>query len=236
MSGAGQPAGRDTVALITAVLDARRHPQQAYRSCIGLLRLADCYGDARLEVAAARALAIGSCSYRSVESILRHRLDGGQSGRPGRRRPRPPRSARQSRNILVPFDNLDMRSRGYAGHERCCLPSQQAKHGGKRTLKHARLFVARQSGSRQHERPDTCLTQGVELDFAFSDVLVFGDQNPAPSADLGEPLKVWCATPEGVVLHVREMTLGEQHSRDGTGRHALINEKLVRVVRRRGRA
>ena len=67
--------GPDTVALITAVLDARRHPQQAYRSCIGLLRLADCYGDARLEVAAARALAIGSCSYRSVESILRHRLD-----------------------------------------------------------------------------------------------------------------------------------------------------------------
>ena len=83
---------------------------------------------------------------------------------------------------------------------------------------------------------DTCLTQGVKLDLALSDVLVFGDQNPAPSADLGEPLEVWCATPEGVVLHVREMTLGEQHSRDGTGRHALINEKLVRVVRRRGRA
>ena len=33
------------------------------------------YGDARLEAAAARALAIDSCSYRGVESILRHRLD-----------------------------------------------------------------------------------------------------------------------------------------------------------------
>ena len=66
--------GPDTAALVTAVL-GRRHPQQAYRSCIGLQRLAKCYGDARLEAAAARALAVDSCSYRGVESILRHRLD-----------------------------------------------------------------------------------------------------------------------------------------------------------------
>ncbi len=67
--------GPSTAALITAVLNSRRHPQQAYRSCLGLLRLAKCHGDARLEAAAARALAIGSYSYRSVESILKHRLD-----------------------------------------------------------------------------------------------------------------------------------------------------------------
>ena len=62
--------GPSTAALITAVLNSRRHPQQAYRSCLGLLRLAKCHGDARLEAAATRALAIGSYSYRSVESIL----------------------------------------------------------------------------------------------------------------------------------------------------------------------
>ena len=67
--------GPSTAALITAVLNSRRHPQQAYRSCLGLLRLAKCHGDARLEAAATRALAIGSYSYRSVESILKHRLD-----------------------------------------------------------------------------------------------------------------------------------------------------------------
>ena len=78
--------------------------------------------------------------------------------------------------------------------------------------------------------------EGVELDLALSDLLVLRDQNPASSADLGEPLEVWRATPKGVVLHVRGMTVGEQHSRDWAGRHALINEKLVRVVRRRGRA
>ena len=52
-----------------------RHPQQAFRSCLGILRLAKTYGDARLEAAARRALAIGGHSYRSVESILAHRLD-----------------------------------------------------------------------------------------------------------------------------------------------------------------
>ena len=67
--------GPSTAALITAVLNSRRHPQQAYRSCLGLLRLAKCHGDVRLEAAAARAVAIGSYSYRSVESILKHRLD-----------------------------------------------------------------------------------------------------------------------------------------------------------------
>ena len=69
-----EPGGPEA-ALVAAVLKARRHPQQAYRSCLGLLRLAKCHGDARMEAAAARALAIGSYSYRSVESILNHRLD-----------------------------------------------------------------------------------------------------------------------------------------------------------------
>ena len=67
--------GPHTAALITTVLDSRRHPQQAFRSCLGILRLAKSYGDERLEAAAARALAIGAHSYRSIESILNHRLD-----------------------------------------------------------------------------------------------------------------------------------------------------------------
>ena len=67
--------GPRTGALITTVLDSRRHPQQAFRSCLGILRLANGYGDERLEAAAHRALAIGAHSYRSVESILAHRLD-----------------------------------------------------------------------------------------------------------------------------------------------------------------
>ena len=67
--------GPHTATLIETVLRSRRHPQQAFRSCLGILRLADSYGEERLEAAAARAVALGANSYRSVESILNHRLD-----------------------------------------------------------------------------------------------------------------------------------------------------------------
>jgi len=67
--------GPATEKLITTVLMSRRHPQQAYRSCLGILRLGKAYGDARLEGACRRALILGSHSYKSIESILKHHLD-----------------------------------------------------------------------------------------------------------------------------------------------------------------
>jgi transposase len=67
--------GPATEKLITTVLTSRRHPQQAYRSCLGILRLGKAYGDARLEAACRRALILSSHSYKSIESILKHRLD-----------------------------------------------------------------------------------------------------------------------------------------------------------------
>jgi transposase len=56
-------------------MERRPHPEQGYRACLGLLRLARQYGEPRLEAACARALAIGSPSYRSVSSILARGLD-----------------------------------------------------------------------------------------------------------------------------------------------------------------
>ena len=67
--------GPATEKLIQTVLMSRKHPQQAYRSCLGILRLGKAYGDARLEAACRRALTLGSHSYKSIESILKHRLD-----------------------------------------------------------------------------------------------------------------------------------------------------------------
>ncbi len=67
--------GPATEKLILTVLSARKHPQQAYRSCLGILRLGKAYGDERLEAACRRALTLGTHSYKSIESILRHRLD-----------------------------------------------------------------------------------------------------------------------------------------------------------------
>ena len=62
--------GPHTGAFIETMLRSRRHPQQAFRSCLGILRLADSYGEERLEAGAGRAVALGTNSYRSVESIL----------------------------------------------------------------------------------------------------------------------------------------------------------------------
>lgn len=68
-------SGPATEQLILNVLSARQHPQQAYRSCLGILRLGKAYGDERLEAACRRALILGSHRYQSIESILRHGLD-----------------------------------------------------------------------------------------------------------------------------------------------------------------
>jgi transposase len=67
--------GPHTAQMIERVLNSRRHPQQGFRSCLGILRLAKDFGDARLEAACRRALTIGGNSYRSIESILKHNLD-----------------------------------------------------------------------------------------------------------------------------------------------------------------
>jgi transposase len=67
--------GPSTAALAAAILESRPHPEQGYRSCLGMIRLADRYGPERVEAACTRALAVRALSYRSVESILRHGLD-----------------------------------------------------------------------------------------------------------------------------------------------------------------
>jgi len=67
--------GAQTAALVEAILADRPHPEQGYRSCLGILRLAKRYGPERLEAACARAGAVEARSYRHVDSILKHGLD-----------------------------------------------------------------------------------------------------------------------------------------------------------------
>jgi transposase len=73
--GWGATIGPHTEALVQALLESRPHPEQGYRSCLGILRLAKVHGPARLDAACARAVAAGARSYRHVESILKHGLD-----------------------------------------------------------------------------------------------------------------------------------------------------------------
>jgi transposase len=70
-----QSVGSSTAQLFATILESKPHPQMGYRSCLGILRLGQCYSNERLEAAARRALATGACSYPSVKSILARSLD-----------------------------------------------------------------------------------------------------------------------------------------------------------------
>ena len=70
-----EKTGPSTAAFIAALMASRPHPEQGFRSAVGVLRLGKRYGPERLELACARSLAIHSLSYKSVSSILQHGLD-----------------------------------------------------------------------------------------------------------------------------------------------------------------
>jgi transposase len=67
--------GTAAAQLVETILTSRPHPQQGFRSCLGIMRLGKRYGDDRLEAACRWAIVIGACSYKSIESILKHDLD-----------------------------------------------------------------------------------------------------------------------------------------------------------------
>lgn len=67
--------GPHTKTLVKAILDDRPHPEQGFRSCLGIFRLGKRYGNDRLEGACKRTYAHGGRSYRHVENILKHGLD-----------------------------------------------------------------------------------------------------------------------------------------------------------------
>ena len=68
-------SGPSTARLVEQILQTKPHPQQGFRACLGLIRLSKSYGDARLEAACHRSLALQSYSYQSVKSILKNGLD-----------------------------------------------------------------------------------------------------------------------------------------------------------------
>ena len=67
--------GKATENLVTAILSKHLHPQQGFRSCLGIITLAKKFGKERVEAACKRALAIGGTSFKSVKSILETGLD-----------------------------------------------------------------------------------------------------------------------------------------------------------------
>lgn len=68
-------AGASIQALVQRVSGSGLHPDQVLRSCLGIKRLGESYGEQRLEAACARAVKLNACSYKSVASILKTGLD-----------------------------------------------------------------------------------------------------------------------------------------------------------------
>lgn len=67
--------GPHTLALVQDYLRSRKHPEQAYRVCLGLLNLSSKYSNVRLENACHRALATGAKRLKSITSMLQKGLD-----------------------------------------------------------------------------------------------------------------------------------------------------------------
>ena len=134
--------GPATIALVEAIMKAKPHPEQGFRACLGILRLARSYGSARIEAACRRGNDIGATTYGSIRSILQlgsiaptqtrdrrmaHRSDTATSAAPttttDERRdnvdtsyPRPPRRARAQRHGKGP-----QRTAATARHRRAGL-------------------------------------------------------------------------------------------------------------------
>ena len=60
--------GDDAAMLLDLILRSRPHPEQGFRSCIGILGLVQHHGAERVDAACARAL--GTRSYTAVAAIL----------------------------------------------------------------------------------------------------------------------------------------------------------------------
>jgi transposase len=67
--------GPDADALIDVILRSRPHPEQGFRSAIGIIGLVKRYGPERVDAACARALLLNARSYKSVAAILQNGKD-----------------------------------------------------------------------------------------------------------------------------------------------------------------
>ncbi len=71
----GERIGVACAGVVTKMLERQRHPEHAYRGCLGLLSLSKRYGEPRLEVACTIALSLGSSKYTHIRDMLANGRD-----------------------------------------------------------------------------------------------------------------------------------------------------------------
>lgn len=67
--------GPCTARVVEQVIADKPHPEQGFRSALGVMRLGKRYGAQRLEAACDRALRVGAVRYQSIKTILERGLD-----------------------------------------------------------------------------------------------------------------------------------------------------------------
>ena len=70
-----QKIGDHCAQAVKAIIEGKPHPELGYRACLGIMRLSKDHGSQRLEAACRRALVFNTCSYQSIKSILKMKLD-----------------------------------------------------------------------------------------------------------------------------------------------------------------
>ena len=93
-----QDLGPHVHALITAVMDRNTNPEFGFRSCYGILRLANGHEPARFDAACRYALELGTRTYRGLDNILRTGAD---------------RAAAEQEPEIVPLDHPNIRGPEY---------------------------------------------------------------------------------------------------------------------------
>jgi len=71
----GRSIGEQTAIATNLIMSKRRHSQQGFRACMGLMSMGKKYGNDRLEAACRRAIITNCVSYKSIQSILKTGLD-----------------------------------------------------------------------------------------------------------------------------------------------------------------
>lgn len=67
--------GPKTEELCKKILESRRHPEQGFRACLGIMRLGKDYSSERLEKACSIAIDMKTLRYRAVQDILKNEID-----------------------------------------------------------------------------------------------------------------------------------------------------------------
>lgn len=71
----GEKIGPHCGRAVKHIIESKPHPEQGYRACLGIMRLSRDHAPQRVEAACRRALAFNICSYQSIKSILKTKLD-----------------------------------------------------------------------------------------------------------------------------------------------------------------